>query len=320
MTFSSPGRLFLLLAVAALLAGYLFVQARRQRYAVRFTELDLLDKVAPDRPGWRRHLVAVLNLAVVASLVFALAGPERDEKVPRERATVMLAIDVSLSMEATDVEPNRLESAQRAAIDFLDEVPDTFNVGVVAFSGTATVQISPTTDRDLARAAIENLDLAEATAIGEAIFVSLDAIEAFPVEGDEPVPAAIVLMSDGETTVGRSNESAAQAAVEAGVPVSTIAFGTPDGVVVIPDEVTGESVLVPVPVHPDPLREIAEETGGSFFTAETASELSDVYESIGSSLGTVTEQRSISGWFVGIALVLALLTGVLSLRWFSRLP
>jgi Ca-activated chloride channel family protein len=320
MSFSEPVRLLLLLGVALLLAGYVAVQARRRTYAVRFTELDLLDELAPKRPGWRRHLVAALHLVVLAALVLALAGPQREEDVPRERATVMLAVDVSLSMEATDVEPNRLESAQAAAVAFLDEVPDRFRVGVVSFSGEAKILVSPTTDRAVARQAIENLRLEPATAIGEAIYTSLDAIATVPVEGDEVVPAAIVLMSDGETTVGRDNLEAARAAEAAGVPVSTIAFGTPDGVVGIPDEETGIMMDVPVPVAPGPLEDIAEATGGNFFTAETADELSQVYESIGSSLGTVEELRSISGWFVAAALLLGLAGSVLALRWFARLP
>lgn len=320
MNFSSPERLLLLLVVAVLLGVYVVVQGRRRRYAVRFTEIELLDEIAPSTPGWRRHVPAVLHLLVLTALVVALAGPRRTEDVPRERATVMLAIDVSLSMEATDVAPNRLESAQAAAVRFLAEVPERFQVGVVSFSGEAKILVSPTTDRSLARTAIENLQLEPATAIGEAIFTSLDAIATVPVEGEEPVPAAIVLMSDGETTVGRENSLAAEAAIEAGVPVSTIAFGTPDGVVTIPDEETGLPLTVPVPVFPEELEAIAEATGGSFFTAETADELDRVYESIGSSLGTLEELRSIGGWFVAAALLLAFVASALSLRWFSRLP
>jgi Ca-activated chloride channel homolog len=320
MSFSSPGRLLLLLAVLALLVAYAATQGRRHRYAVRFTELELLDQVAPRAPGWRRHLLAGLHLLTAGLLVVAFAGPQREEQVPRERATVMMAIDVSLSMDATDVEPTRLAGAQAAAIRFLEEVPERFQVGVISFSGEARILVSPTTDRALARQAIENLELAPATAIGEAIFTALDAIATVPVEDDEQVPAAVVLMSDGETTVGRSNESAAAEAADAGVPVSTIAFGTPDGVVQIPDQETGLPTFVPVPVRPEDLRVIAEITDGRFFTAETASELTEVYESIGSSLGRATETRSIAGWFVAGALLLSLAAGALALRWFSRLP
>ena len=316
MSFLSPGWLWLFAGVAALAATYVVLQWRRRRYAVRFTNMALLDAVAPRRPGWRRHVTAAVFLAGVAALVVAMARPARTEQVPRERATVVMALDTSLSMEATDVEPTRMEAAKQAASVFLDQLPPTINVGLVSFDGFARVVVPPTTDRDLVERAINGLNLGEGTAIGEAIFASLDALDQVPqaADEDEPVPGRIVLMSDGETTFGRPDSEAAAAAEDAGVPVSTIAFGTADGFIEI------ENTPVNVPVNEEALNEIAESTGGSFFTAASEEELAAVYEDIGTSVGYETEEREITRWFVGAALIALLLGAVLSLAWFARLP
>ncbi len=315
MSFLAGERLWLLLAVVALVVAYVVLQARRGNYAVRFTNLALLDVVAPKRPGWCRHVPAALFLLAATCLVVAFARPAQDEQVPRERATIILAIDTSLSMEASDVEPNRLAAAKAAATRFLEIVPDTLNVGLVSFAGLAQVRASPTTDRGEVRRAIERLELGESTAIGEAIYASLDAIQAAPPSPTrEPVPARVILMSDGETTVGRPDLSAAEEAADENVPVSTIAFGTDAGQVQI------EGQTVPVPVDPSTLDAIAEATDGTFFRALSAGELAEVYQDIGSSVGFVTEQREITQWFVGGAIVLLFLTAGASLAWFNRLP
>lgn len=320
ITYLAPSRLWLLAVVAALAAGYIVLQSRRRAYAVRFTNIELLDSVAPKRPGWRRHLPAAVLLVALSSMVLALARPAREEKVPRERATVIMAIDTSLSMEADDVAPNRIEAAQAAAKTFLDILPEKINLGLVAFNGTAQILVTPTTDRAAVRSAIDDLELAERTAIGEGIFASLQAIKAAPDSEDgEAVPARIVLMSDGETTVGRPDSVASRAAERAGVPVNTIAFGTQFGVIEVPNEV-GDLVPTPVRVNEEALERIADDTGGEAFTAATESELKKVYENIGSSVGFVIEFREIGLWFVGAALVLLFLSSGLSLVWFSRLP
>jgi Ca-activated chloride channel family protein len=320
LSFVDPGWLLLLLAPVALLAVYLVLQQRRPEYAVRFTNLELLDKVAPKRPGWRRHVTAGVFLLALAALIVAVARPTRDVQVPVERATVVMAIDTSLSMEATDVAPSRLEAAQEAANRFVELLPPSINLGLVTFNGTAQVAVAPTTDRDAVRRAVDGLELGESTATGDAIFASLDAIESMPDEGtDEPVPARIVLMSDGTRTVGRSEGEASAAAIEADVPVSTIAFGTPNGTIEYTDETTPPTI-VPVPVDEVSLQNIAEATGGSFFTAASEAELSQVFEDIGSSVGYETEQREITPWFVGIALLFFLAAASLSLAWFARLP
>ncbi len=319
-SFLSPQWLLLLLAPLALLAVYVVIQRRRPEYAVRFTNLDLLDKVAPKRPGWRRHATAGVFLVALAALVVATARPTRDVQVPVERATVVMAIDTSLSMEATDVAPSRLEAAQEAANRFVDLLPPSINLGLVTFNGTAQIAVAPTTDREAVRRAVDGLELGESTATGEAIFASLDAIETVPTDGtDEPVPARVVLMSDGSRTVGRSEAAAAEAANEQGVPVSTIAFGTPDGTIEYTDETTPPTI-VPVPVDEVSLEAIADATGGAFFTAASEAELSEVFTDIGSSVGYETEQREVTPWFVALALVLFVTAAALSLAWFARLP
>ena len=316
MTFLSPERLWLLLGAAALVAGYVAVQFRRRSYTVRFTNMALLDQVAPKRPGWRRHIPAVVFLMALSTLVLGFAQPARDQKVPRERATVMLALDTSLSMQATDVSPSRIQAAKSAAKAFVDQLPERINLGLVTFNGNATLRVTPTTDREVVKQAIDDAQLGERTAIGEAIFTSLDALKQVPANDGTEVPARIVLMTDGTTTDGRPNEAAVVAAKAANVPVTTIAFGTDNGTITIPQE----PLPIPVPVDKEALKTIAADTNGKFYAAATADQLQQVYENIGSSVGYVTEQREISTWFIGAALVLLLVTGGLSLAWFQRLP
>lgn len=320
ITFASPGRLWLLIGVVVLATAHLVAQRRRGRYAVRFTNLALLDSVAPHRPGWRRHVPAVLLLLALTGLVLAFARPQQPQRVAQERATIIVAIDTSLSMAATDVAPTRIEAAQQAAKEFVHQLPPSLNVGLVTFNGSATINVPPTLDRDSVIAAIDQIRLGERTAIGEAIYASLDAIRTAPgaadLDEDERVPARIVLMSDGATTVGRPDAEAAAAAKRDGVPVSTIAFGTPEGVI----ELEGQSEPVPVEVDVAALAAIADTTDGTFFEAVTGDELRDVYADIGSSIGHTTEERDVSDRFVGASLVVLVLSAGAGLFWFDRLP
>ena len=317
LTFVESGRLWFLLGVVALGISYLVLQRRRSTYAVRFTNLALLDSVAPKRPGWRRHVPAVLMLLALAGMVGAFAKPAREVRVPRERATIMMAIDTSLSMEATDVAPTRLKAAQAAAKNFVNLLPPRLRVGLVTFNGSAVVRVAPTQDRAELLAAIDQLRLGERTAIGEAIYASLDAIKTAPKAADgKKVPARIVLMSDGETTSGRPDAQAAAAAKKANVPISTIAFGTPDGVIDLP----GQDGPIPVPVNPAALAKVANATGGTAFTASTGDQLKKVYEDIGSSVGYVTELKDITSTFVGASLLVLFACAICSQLWFSRLP
>jgi Ca-activated chloride channel family protein len=316
MTFLAAERLWFLLGVAALAAAYVVLQQRRSRYAVRFTNLALLDKVAPTTPGWRRHLPAVLFLAMLALLVTGFARPTDDVRVPRERATVLVVLDASPSMRAIDVEPNRLDAAVDAAQAFVGELPPRFNVGLVSFSGSAALIVPPTTDREAVRAGVAQVSATgQGTAIGEAIITALQAIASFDARAaEEPPPARIVLLSDGANTVGRSPEFAAREAAAAGVPVSTIAYGTSAG------RVTVNGRWIPVPADGPTLETIAEQTGGAHYEAASGEQLRQVYEDIGSSVGYRVERQEVSARFIGLGLLAALAAAATSLVWFSRLP
>jgi Ca-activated chloride channel family protein len=314
MSLATPIWLLLLLPVALLLVGYVWQQARRSRYAVRFATLPMLERLAPTRPGWRRHVPAVFLLLTFVALCVAAARPQVAEEVPRERATVMVVVDVSLSMQATDVEPDRLTAAREAAIGFVQGLPKGFNVGVVSFSGAATVLASPAPDQAAAVDALEGLTLDEGTAIGDGVLTSLKQLEVVEADGEGEVPSHIVLLSDGTNTVGTSVDRAADAADEAGVPVSTIAYGTAEGTVTV------DGQLVPVPVDEAALEALADATDGQAYEAESAEQLTEVYDDIQSSIGFRTEQRDVTRWAVLVALALGFLAAGFSLLWFARLP
>jgi Ca-activated chloride channel family protein len=317
MTFQAPLWLLGLLVVVALVALYVLLQLRRKAYAARFTNVALLGSLVPKRPGWRRHLAFALVALGLAGLVVSLAVPSTEVRVPRERATVVMAVDVSLSMQAQDIEPTRFEAMQTAAKEFVDVLPERINLGLVSFAGTATTLVPPTTDRPQVSSAIDNLDLAESTAIGEAVFTSLTAIENFQStlesSGEDAPPARIVLLSDGYNTVGRDDTQAIDAARAAGIPVSTIAFGTDYGTL----DLDGETV--PVPVDRATLERIADDTGGSYSEAASAAELEEVYADLGSQIGYTTEPQDVSPWFVRSGVLVLLIGVVLSLLWTNRL-
>ncbi len=315
--FLQSGRLWWLIALGALLIAYIAMQFVRRGAAVRFTNVNLLDKIAPQRPNWRRHIPAFFLLLGLGGMILAYAEPAAVTQVPSERATIMLAIDTSLSMQAEDVVPSRIDGAKEAATAFLDEVPEEINVGLVSFNGIANVRVPPTTNRAAVRSAILGLDLGEATAIGEAIFASIESLESFitEFEGDAP-PARIVLMSDGETTVGRPDAAAVDRARLAGIAVSTIAFGTDSGVIEIPEDPRP----IPVPVNEAALAEIADGTGGEFFEAATTDELTAIYTDIGSAVATEEARVLVSSWFAGRAMILILIAAGLSLFFSNRLP
>lgn len=334
--FLDGGRLWLLLVVALLAGAYVAVLRWRRSATVRFTQIELLDQVAPRRPGWRRHVVAGLQLAGLAAGVVAIARPiststERTESEGR----IVVAFDVSLSMEADDVTPTRLAAAKEAAIAFVDRVDPEVEVGLVSFAGTVTVDVPPTLDRQQVVGAIEGLELDESTAIGDALATSTELLVDLADESDgsddggdptndgdvedELAPGAIVLLTDGETTVGQyQTEEGGQIAAEAGVPVFTIAFGTANGT--IEDPVTGD--VLPVPVFPQPLEDVAEVTGGAAYEAATETELNAVYdgirETLGDTLGEEIEVVTENTWKWATA-SLGLLAGAWALAlWWLR--
>jgi Ca-activated chloride channel homolog len=317
MHFLSPGYLWLLAAVALLLGGYVLLQLRRKSYVTRFSNVELLGSVAPRRPGWRRHLTFALLLIGLAVLSVGVARPSAAVKVPREKATVMLDIDVSLSMEATDVLPSRIETAKAAGKEFVGLLPARINLGLVSFGGQASLLVPPTLNRETVKTAISGLKLQQSTAIGEAIFTSLQAIQVFTksttAQGDKAPPARIVLLSDGTNTVGRSVSDAVAAAKKARVQVSTIAFGTQDGTVTIDGQTQR------VPADDRTLQLIAEDTGGTFHAAHSEQELSSVYKDIGSQIGYTTEHRDISWRFMFAGLLALFAAGGTAMLWAGRL-
>ncbi|ABG98976.1 MULTISPECIES: VWA domain-containing protein [Rhodococcus] len=321
--FTSPWWLLFLLVVVALVAGYVWVQRQRQKHTLRFTNFALLEKVAPSRPGRARHIPALLMVLALVFFSVALAGPTEDKRVPRNRATVILVIDVSLSMKATDVEPTRLAAAQDAAKSFADGLTPGINLGLVAFAGTASVLVSPTTNREASKVAIDNLQLSERTATGEAIFTSLQSIDTLAAVlggSDQAPPARIVLLSDGKQTVPenpddpRGGFTAARQAKDKDVPISTISFGTSYGKVEIEDE------RIPVPVDDPSLREIANLSGGSFFTASSLEELRDVYDTLEEQIGFETTRGDASRPWLVLGVLSATAGLILALVLRQRLP
>jgi Ca-activated chloride channel homolog len=317
LTFLAPERFALLLVPLAFALLYVVRQRRRRAYVVRFTDPDLIDTVAPRRPGLRRHLVAAVYLASTALLVIAAARPAMATEVANE-PTVVLAFDTSVSMEATDVTPSRIVAAREAAHRFIEVVPAGVRVGLVAFDQAARVIIPPTTSKMVLDRAIDRLTLGPGTAIGEAIYTSLDLLEADVLGSDAAdtpdAAGSIVLMSDGDTTTGRPEGPAAREAERRGVKVSTVAFGTDHGSVVV------DFLPVAVPVDREALRDIAETTGGGVFEAESAEEIVSVFEDLGQGVGTRTEPREITDGLALAALVTAALAAAGSLAWFARIP
>lgn len=356
MTFASPELLLALLLVPIALVVYLLLQRRRARYVVRFTNVALLENLAPRRPAWRRHVPTAFYLAAIAALGIALARPSMVVPVPREEATVVLTMDTSRSMLATDVAPDRLTAAKAAASDFVAGLPDGFRVALVAFSTEARLVMPPTTDRAQILAALDALRADGGTALGDAIALSLEAATlgtgavgapavapSSPVPGGvtdrgpgtpgQPAPApsdspdeaaaplvATVLLSDGENSTGALEPlDAAADAVTRDVPVYTIALGTKDGVVDVPNGMGGTETL-PVPPDTQTLGQIADMTGARFFEAPTSQDLAAIYESLGSRVGVTMQELEVTQWFAAAALLAVLGGAGLAAFWFNRIP
>ena len=315
LEFMQSARLWALILIPAI-AGVYWYLARRIPQSRKPGSRSRIQLVIPKDAAWKRHGAVLLALLSLASLVIAWATPKDYGKQPRDRATVVVTIDVSWSMEAEDVKPNRLETAKQAAKKFISSLPERFNVALVTFAGTANVNVPPTVDRGVLTRAIDNLEMAPSTAIGEAIYTSLDALKQVPPDPDHPdetAPAAIVLLSDGASNLGRSSAAAAEQSKEMGVPIYTIAYGTQDGFV----ESNGERQRVAVDHHE--LYVIAERSGGKKFSAESADQLSEIYQALSSDVGYEKVPMEITDQYAGLAIIFAILAavGVISLgaRW-----
>lgn len=321
--FASPLWFLLLLVVALLVAGYVWAQRRRQRDVLRFSNLSVLDRVAPKRQGWPKHVPAALLGVSLVLLTVALAGPTSEQRIPRNRATVMLTVDVSLSMMSKDVEPSRLEAAKGAAKEFADELTPGINLGLVSFAGTATVMVMPTPDRASVKQAIDSLKLSEATATGDGINASMSAIDSFGkmVGGqDGAPPARIVLLADGGQTIPRELDAPrgaytkAQEAKKAGIPISTISFGTEHGTV----DIEGEPQHVEV--DDEAMEDIARLSGGEFHKAATAEQLRSVYDTLGEQIGYEVKRADASKSWLVLGTLTAIVAAGVSLFFGRRLP
>ncbi len=313
--FQRPALLLFGLVPLALLGVYVLVQARRRRRLRRFTE-------TPVPQSWWRHLPIAVSLLSLVLLTVALATPTHDMRIPRNRAVIMLVIDMSQSMRATDVEPNRLKAAEQAASQFATQLTPGVNLGLVGFAGTPYLLVPPTPQHQATVDALRKLDFADSTATGEAIFTALHAIQATAIAGgDAPPPARIVLLSDGgENKPSNPNDphdgafTAARLAKDQGVPISTISFGTKTGEI----EMNGQRVAVPVST--DQMKTIARLSGGQSYTATNIAELEKDYNAIEKEIGyRVVAGPGSAGW-LRLGAITALVAAALALLINRRLP
>jgi len=353
MNFLAPEMLLGLLLVPIAIGFYLWAQRRRSKYAVRFTNLALLSNIAPKRPSWRRHLPPVLYLAAISALLIGLARPTMIVPVPREDATVILTLDVSGSMRATDVSPTRLDAARASAQSFINQLPENVRVGIVAFASEPVTLVSPTTDRGQLKSALDSLQARDGTAMGDALMQVLDIAEkiqkdavaetpdataspgsataspAPAASGDPKLPTdqpsnqplvAAILLSDGANSVGQTEPlDAAARAKTLGVPIYTIALGTPNGTVDVRDD-QGQMHTLDVPPDTKTLQQIASTTGGQSFTAPTAEDLKAVYTNLQSRIGYTEQRQEVTFALVAAGLLLVVVGAGLSAVWFGRLP
>ncbi|HZA32497.1 MAG TPA: VWA domain-containing protein [Propionibacteriaceae bacterium] len=316
LAFGSPDRLLILLVIPLLIVAYIIAMHRKNRRGMRFTNTSMLDVVVPKQSQWRRHVAVALSLLSLITLTAAFAQPKTQVDVPRERATIVVVIDASLSMEATDVQPSRLAAAKQAAVAFVDSLPEKYNVAVVSMSGNPNILVPPTLAHNTVENAINTITLQESTAIGESIITAMRALEQAPKDPANPdaiAPGAIVMLSDGTNTAGRAPQQAAAEARAAKVPIYTIAYGTENGYV----DLDGKRESVPV--DHELMRQIAEASGGQYFSAATPDQLKTVYANIGSEVGYEKADREVTARFAGYGLAFAVLAalGAISLgaRW-----
>jgi Ca-activated chloride channel homolog len=312
VSFASPLFLAALVLVPLALGAQLLARRRTRRYAVRFPGVSTLAPLLPRVPPWRRQAPLALFLAALTAFALALARPHATVAVPREQASIVLVTDVSRSMLAEDVEPSRLEAARDAAQRFLDEVPDEALVGAVAFSTEPHTVQAPTDDHSEIAALIDGLAADGGTATGDGLEAALKLVDG---PADKRPPAAIVLLSDGETTTGRDPVDVAREARRLKIPIHTFALGTRDGVIQSPD-----GSLIPVPPDPETMRQIAELSGGRSFAVEDAEDLAGLYRELGSRVATKKEKREITAAFAGGGALLLMGAAAFGVRATARLP
>lgn len=320
--FAWPAVLAGLALVPVALAWYVWAERRRQAAAAAFGNPALVHGLVGKGPGHKRHVPAALALVALALLLVGMARPRASFSTGIEQATVILAIDTSGSMKATDIAPSRLAAARTAAEAFIDQLPRKYRLGIISFSDAAATVLVPTTDRAAARTALTTLRPEGGTALGEAIRRSVATVRPLAKQNTDPTPAdgppaTVVLLSDGAQTAGRPAEEAAALAAKAGVPVTTVTLGRQNATV----EVTGDDGVVQrVQVQPDPdtLRAIAEATKGTFQSAPDAKALKETYTTLGSQLKQKKTPHEITAAFAGAGAVALLLGAGLSLRWFRR--
>jgi Ca-activated chloride channel homolog len=319
VSFAAPGFLAALLLVPLGVGWYLLADRRRRHAAEAFAARPTMPSLASRRPAWRRHAPMAAYAAALAALAVALARPEATVAVPEERASVVLALDSSGSMDARDVRPSRLAAARNAADSFLDDVPERLRVGAVIFDHRVREIEAPSTDRDRLRSVLAGMRARGGTATGDALAVSLRLLERRPGKGRRRAPAAVILLSDGASTQGRDPLPLAREAARERIPVHTVALGTDAGTITVPGA-GGAPQVERVPPDRDTLRRIAEVSGGRAFGAGGVEELGSVYDELGSRVGSRRARRQITAAFVGAAALLLAGGGLMSLRWFGRLP
>jgi len=321
VSFQSPLALIGLLAIPLLVVVYVLAARRQHRAASRFTNPALVPNLVPSSPRWRRYVPFALALVALGLLVVGIARPHVVRSVTRDEATIVLAIDTSRSMAATDVRPSRFDAAHAAAQEFLDSVPDAYRVGIVSFSTAASTVLTPTTDREAAKVALGELRLGSGTAIGNAIARSVELAstdEQQQPRAGQRSPAAVLLLSDGAQTAGGvTPDDAVKEARKLGIPVSTVALGTGDAAVQVPLP-GGLKQRVVVAPDVDALRQIAKDTGGTFAEAPSAEKLKNVYRDLGTRLAKDPKRVEVTSAFAAGGAVMLLLGGALSTFWFRR--
>jgi Ca-activated chloride channel family protein len=315
MSFASPVFLFGLLLLPIAVAAWWARRRRSRRYAIRFTALPAVREAVGTTRVWRPYVPMALALAAIAALVVSLAKPQRVVAVPVERATIMLVTDHSRSMEANDVSPTRLAAAQNAADAFLKQLPSSVRVGVIAYSSAPDALQPPTSDHEPVKRIIDAQIPDGATATGEALQLAIQSILSDTHQGKRP-PAAIVLLSDGKTTTGRDPVGVAIEAGRLHIPIYTVALGTADGVVTVPEY----GGYVQVPPDPQTLGQIAQESGGKAFTTGDSKRLASIYKTLGSQLATKKSKKEATALFAIVGAVLLLGAAVSSVRFAPALP